>query len=258
MCKSKIQSFFRKLKIVFGGKSQKQSSADGTDNNYSQLEKENKLVLSYLTVRKIIGILGFFLPMVLLFGAIILSKCCYIQPSISNYYHTIMRDVFVGYMCALSIFLLSYKGYDLSDRILTALAGTFGLTLALLPTTFKIPILPCTIQCSLSHPDKIGTIHLIAAGLFLLCLAFISLFLFTKGETNPTPQKLIRNKIYRISGLIMLMCIGLLILFFALPNSISNSLLALKPVFWLETIAIMAFGVSWLVKGEFLLKDTTE
>lgn len=224
-------------------------------NNYEQLEKENKLVLSYLTVRKLIGILGFFLPIMLLIGPHILLKCCYIQPSISNYYHTIMRDVFVGYMASLSIFLLSYKGYDSSDRILTALAGTFGLTLALLPTTFKIPILPCTIVCSLKYPAVIGTVHLIAAGLFLLFLAFMSLFQFTKGEISPTPEKLVRNKVYRVCGHVMLGCIALLIVFFALPVYISAQLLNLKPVFWLETIAIMAFGVAWLVKGEFLLKD---
>ncbi|MCC6182611.1 MAG: DUF998 domain-containing protein [Bacteroidia bacterium] len=248
---SKFCEFLCKLKTVFGGKGQIENPRE-----YEQLEKENKLVLSYLTVRKLIGILGFFLPIILLLVPIILSACCYIQPSISNYYHTIMRDVFVGYMCALSIFLLSYKGYDIVDRVLTFLAGIFGLMLALLPTTFKVPMLPCNIECSRFIPDLIGTIHLISAGLFLLSLAFMSLFLFTKGESTPTPQKLIRNKIYRISGLIMLACIGLLIIFFALPETVTTSLLVLKPVFWLETIAIMAFGVSWLVKGEFLMKDS--
>jgi hypothetical protein len=29
----------------------------------------------------------------------------------------------------------------------------------------------------------------------------------------------------------------------------------IKPIFWLETIMLWAFGVSWLVKGEFLLED---
>jgi hypothetical protein len=227
----------------------------GTPNPYDQLEKENKLVLSYLTVRKLIGILGFLLPLILILGSIIIGTCNEIQQSVSNYYHTIMRDVFVGYMCALSIFLLSYKGYDLTDRIVSALAGIFGLTLALLPTNFKIPVLPCNIQCDIIHPGIIGTIHLIAAGLFLLSLAFFSLFLFTKGETDPTPQKLIRNKIYKATGYIMLICIGLLIIFFALPVNVSSLLLKFKPVFWLETIAIMAFGFAWLVKGESLWKD---
>ena len=28
-----------------------------------------------------------------------------------------------------------------------------------------------------------------------------------------------------------------------------------RAVFWLEALAIVAFGVSWLVKGEAILKD---
>ena len=256
MCKSKIQAFFRKLKTVFGGKGQIQNPRE-----YEQLERENKLVLSYLTVRKIIGILGLLFPLILVLGSFILGHCCNIQISISNYYHTNMRDVFVGYVCTLSIFMLSYKGYDLADRIVSALTGIFGLVVALMPTnlktdpiTGKIP--QCNIWCDVERYNWIGTVHLIAAGLFILGMAYFTLFLFTKGESTPTPQKLIRNKIYKVSGYIMLTCIGIMIVFFALPDRLTAGLLKFKPVFWLETIAFVAFGFSWLVKGEFLLKDS--
>jgi hypothetical protein len=222
---------------------------------YEQLEKENKLVLSYLTVRKIIGILGFFLPLILALGSMIIGNCEALQPSVSNFYHTAMRDVFVGYMCALSIFLLSYKGYDLTDRIVSALAGTFGLVLALLPTTFKTPVLPCNISCDVVHPGYIGIIHLVSAGLFLISLACFSLFLFTKGEFHPTPEKLIRNRIYTIVAYIMFACIGIMVFFFAFPPEIRKPFEDLNFVFWMEAIAIMAFGVSWLVKGGLFLKD---
>lgn len=251
----RIIQLSQKLKTVFGNKCQKQNP-----RHYEQLEKENKLVLSYLTVRKLIGVLGFLLPFILILGTFQFGGCCEIQPSISDYYHTNMRDVFIAYMGSLSIFLLSYRGYDLTDRIVSALAGIFGLTLALFPTWLDVDPLtgelrPCNIWCNVNPPYAIGYIHLIAAGLFILSLAISSLFLFTKGETSPTPQKLIRNKIYTISGYIMLGCLALLILYFALPDSITESLQWLKPVFWLETIAFLAFGFAWLVKGEFLLKD---
>ena len=29
----------------------------------------------------------------------------------------------------------------------------------------------------------------------------------------------------------------------------------LKPIFWLETLALWAFGVSWFIKGQTLWKD---
>ncbi|MBA2614033.1 MAG: DUF998 domain-containing protein [Bacteroidetes bacterium] len=230
------------------------------DNIYRQLEKENKLVLSYLTVRKIIGILGILFPLILVLGTLLFGQCKQVQLSISNYYHTNMRDVFVGYVCTLSIFLLSYKGYDLTDRIVSALAGIFGLTVALMPTNIKLDpitglIPPCNIWCDVQRYEIIGIIHLSAAGLFILSLCYFSLFLFTKGETNPTPEKVKRNLVYKVCGYIMLVCVILLIIFFALPKSVYNNLVIYKPTFCLETIAFIAFGFSWLVKGEALLKD---
>lgn len=253
-----ICELLRKLKTVFGGKGQI-AMREGEPNNYDQLERENKLVLSYLTVRKIIGILGLLFPLLLVLGSFILGHCHSIQQSISNYYHTNMRDVFVGYVCTLSIFLFSYKGYDLTDRVVSAITGIFGLIVALFPTSMKLnpdnSVIDCNIWCTTEQHNWIGIVHLAAAGLFILGMAYFTLFLFTKGETTPTPQKIIRNKIYRSAGYIMLGCIAVLILFFALPDSVSQPLLKFKPVFWLETIAFLAFGFSWLVKGEFLLKD---
>ena len=34
-----------------------------------------------------------------------------------------------------------------------------------------------------------------------------------------------------------------------------TSLSDIEPVFWLESLALWAFGISWLVKGGLLLKD---
>lgn len=48
----------------------------------------------------------------------------------------------------------------------------------------------------------------------------------------------------------MLAAMGLLVLFALLQNSIAAPLQSLDPVFWLEAIAIIAFGISWLTKGE--------
>ena len=37
-----------------------------------------------------------------------------------------------------------------------------------------------------------------------------------------------------------------------LPRAVVD---AVHPVFWLEALAVIAFGVSWLVKGETVLRD---
>ena len=36
--------------------------------------------------------------------------------SISSYYHSVMRDIFVGSLCAVGTFLISYRGYDKRDN----------------------------------------------------------------------------------------------------------------------------------------------
>ncbi len=220
---------------------------------------KNNLTLSYLTIRKLIGVLGILFPLILVIGSFTIGKCNTIQPSISDYYHTNMRDVFVAYVCILSLFLIAYKGYDLIDNIVSSLAGISGFIVVLFPTALKLQagnvIMQCNIFCTLSTPGWVNVLHLISAGIFILCLCYFSLFLFTKSTAIPTPQKLLRDRWYLACGYIMFVCICLLIVFFALPDSISTPLLKYKPVFWLETIAFIAFGLSWLVKGEFLLKD---
>jgi len=79
------------------------------------------------------------------------------------------------------------------------------------------------------------------------------LFLFTKSGDRITPRKRTRNGIYKVCGAIMLACIALIGLYYWWLDD--TLLSALKPVFWLESIALWAFGISWFVKGETLLRD---
>jgi hypothetical protein len=108
--------------------------------------------------------------------------------------------------------------------------------------------------------DKaIGAIHLISAALFFLTLAYFSLRLFTKTDPKvaPTPRKLNRNLVYLVCGYTIVAAITLIAVYKVLPNNIEMRLAELKPVFWLESIAVVAFGISWLTKGEAILKDQT-
>jgi hypothetical protein len=38
-------------------------------------------------------------------------------------------------------------------------------------------------------------------------------------------------------------------------NARGTALIAASPVFWLESVAWIAFGISWYVKGEAIFKD---
>lgn len=208
------------------------------------------LVLSYLSLRRAIGLLGACLPFVLAIGLFVLYRKG-LQGSISGYYHTEMRDVFVGTLCAIGVFLLSYRGYESKDRIAGNFASAFAIGTALFPTT---PDLNPT------RLDKVkGAIHLISAALFFLTLAYFSLRLFTKTDPKfaPTPRKLDRNRVYLVCGYTIVAAIALIAIYKIFPDGAEKLLGEFKPVFWLESIAVVAFGISWLTKGETILKDQT-
>ena len=211
-----------------------------------QSSSDPSLVLSYLSLRKAIGIIGASLPFVLSIGKIIIDSPG-IQSSISSYYYTNMRDVFVGSLCAIAVFLMSYKGYERKDTVAGDLACIFALGVALFPTT---PIGNPTSQDRL-----VGGFHHLFAALFFLTLAYFSLVLFRKTNPNkiPTRQKLQRNIVYTVCGYTILACIALLGLNSFLPKEMPVN--NLDPVFWLESVAVFVFGISWLTKGETILKD---
>jgi len=206
------------------------------------------LVLSYLGLRKAIGIIGIALPFVLAIGKFIVDGPG-IESSISSYYYTNMGDVFVGCLCAIAVFLMSYRGYERKDDLAGDVACAFALGVALFPTTPEL---------NPTSADKIiGALHLLFAAGFLLMLAFFSLVLFRKTDPSraPTPRKLQRNTVYAFCGYIILASIILIVIVSLLSSE--SQIHGIDPVFWLESIAVVAFGVSWLTKGEAILKDET-
>jgi hypothetical protein len=210
----------------------------------------NTLVFSYIAHRRAIGTLGVGLPILLYLGALIIFQT-HLQESISDYYYTGMRNVFVGVMWAIGIFLISYKGYDIWDTTTSVLAGLFAMAITIFPTTPKLNPTPTQLT--------IGYIHLAFGGLLFSMLIIFCLVLFTRVQPNPkkrpTKRKLQRNVIYRICGIVMTVCIVLSGVFVIFIRGHGSPLDNLDPIFWLETISIECFGISWLVKGETILKD---
>ncbi len=231
----------------------------------------SRQVASYLTLRKAIGCLGMALPFILVFGGMLLNEQENgqgIRRSISAYYHTGMGDVFVGTICAIGIFLFSYKGYEPKDDRYGDFAFFCAVGLALFPTIPDIEDSSRGIGLALSFatPDLeifIAVAHGVFAAGFFLTLAYFSLFLFTKSDREMTRKKRQRNIVYRACGYVILLAIAfialgfLILLLKLLPDATVRMVKSLDPLFWLESIAIVAFGVSWLVKGEAILKDET-
>ncbi|WP_037307799.1 DUF998 domain-containing protein [Amycolatopsis orientalis] len=202
-------------------------------------------VHNYLFLRRAIGFLGVGLPFVLVFGKLVVDGGGLLN-SISGYYYSGMRDVWVGTMCAIGVFLLSYRGYGRVDDIAGNIAAVAAVGVALFPTT----------PANGDRADEIiGMLHLAFAAVFFLVLAFFCIVLFTKSDKAiPGPRKPERNRLYVTSGVIMLVCLALIVLCGLFFDDVTKSL---YPALWLESIAILAFGVAWLTKGGTLLPDKT-
>lgn len=202
----------------------------------------DNLIISHLTLRKVIGILGMSLGFICILGGLIFGSGK-VEESISAYYMTNMRDVIVAVLCATSAFLLTYKGYDILDNILSSIAAIAAIGVAFFPMAYVAPGNIFNFQ-----EPAVFIFHFIFAAIFFLTLASISFFLFTKSTGDMTKEKYIRNIIYKTIGIIIFICTLLLFL---------NSFLHFGAYFVLivEMIMLIVFGASWFIKGETIFKD---
>lgn len=211
-----------------------------------------EIVRSYYRMRQTLGYLGLFLPFTLILGGLVSAG--EIEPSISDYYHTILRDIFVGTMMAIGIFLICYTGYRragserVSDDWVTTMAGVFALGVALFPND-----VPARGQVVDSVPQLVlgfqGTayLHYGSALLFLSCLAYISLFKFAR-TANPA-----RRRIYLTCGIIIALATLATVVasYYRIQGSdeARRFVSDYRLVLWFEAIGIWAFSLSWLTKG---------
>ena len=207
----------------------------------------------YLRIRNLCGLLGIILPWLALFSAGIARP----HPSedwwwsISATYY--QSPALVGVLVPACIVLITYIGYNTWDNVITSLSGIFGLCIVLFPCSvswiesgtpvgfFQVPM----------HISNI--IHTVCAALFFILIACNSIFLFTKSSGNMTDRKRIRNLIYRICGIGMLVTevIFAIIILCGLPKYC---------IMITEILLLHLFGIAWLVKGEAFpfLNDKTE
>jgi hypothetical protein len=203
---------------------------------------DSALAGAYVFLQKLVGGIAVLLPFVVVLGDFALGGD-ELRTSISSYYYSPMGNVFVGALCALGVFFLSYQykplpGYELDNKLSYA-ASAAAIGVALFPTA--------------EHRAKawsgewfVSTAHLVCACILFLLLAFFSLKLFTKSDPGRpmTDAKRMRNTVFRICGWTI---VGSIVLV-AFTNLVEPPD-SLRSLLWLETIGVVAFGVSWLVKS---------
>jgi hypothetical protein len=213
-------------------------------------ENTRTLVVSYLGIRRAIGIVGLLLPIILgpvgwfVFGI-------QIQDNMSSYYHTELRDVFVGAMCAIGIFLFCYRGYDWIEGWTANIGCVSALGVALCPLDAN--------SDPLHQSSIVGYLHTIFGGAFFLTLAFYSLYHFPNSSAvkhEIAPHEAQRNFVYRVSGLVILasmMASGAYL--FLLPAEWVRLSNEYNFLFWMEWVAVWSFAAAWLTKGRAIVAD---
>jgi hypothetical protein len=201
--------------------------------------------LSLRAHRLIIGTVGLMLPALVYLWAGV-RPTTGLEPwkvlwSVSAYYYSGAVGVFVGLLFGLSLALFSYRGYQgvLADRIVGGVGGLAALVVALFPTAA-----PDGVPMPAWWKAGTGVIHYVAAVALFVSFIVFALWLFRKSDTprrrDRPPDKRLRDDICLACGLIMI----------AAVVWAGVATLLTKPIFLPESIAIVAFAVSWLAKGE--------
>jgi hypothetical protein len=216
--------------------------AGNTGSGFS--ESDGEFAAAYAYLQQVVGAIAVTLPFVLMIGNRAFGGT--LQGSISAYYYTHMGSYFVGSLFALGVFFLSYQyrplpGYELDNR-LANFASLMAIGVALFPTASDAPH-------ASSGAHFVAVLHLICAAILFTLLGLFTLVFFTKTDdpAHMTVRKRERNLLYRICGAIIFAALALVVVAeIVKPPSSWHALLVL------ETIMVVAFGVSWLVKGRFL------
>lgn len=228
--------------------------------DFTESGEDNIWITKAYVLRRWIGILGMALPFLLWFFLWFDTKTMTPLESISHYYFTRVGGILVLIVGVLAIFLIIYKGKELIDLIISTTAGLFALCLLLFPTSNITEICKDNDKfysvTILRNSDGRALFHYLSAAIFLLCLSYMSLFLFTKTKDveKMGKQKKKRNVVYIICGIVMILAILVILLgFLKVINPVWYQEHAMT--FWMEAVAIESFGFAWLVKGETIFRD---
>lgn len=133
-------------------------------------EADKALVLDYRILRTAIGTVTALLPLFLVISAAANSEPW--PQSLSGYYYSVSRNLLVGALCAIGVFLVAYMGYDLLDRCITVIAGVCAIGVAFFPTSRPS-----------FQPHFIGIFHQVFATGLMVAMGIMALQ-FTR--TSPT------------------------------------------------------------------------
>ena len=228
---------------------------------------------SFLLMRLIVGGLGALLPTSLILLDWVGFKDCLgrLRGSLSAYYYSPARDLFVGTLCVLGFFLVTYLSQRKTtwDYVLSTIAGVGAVGVAFFPTqrpglegekrrcASANPILSDLTGFQQVFGEKfLAWAHFIFAALFIGSLAALCLFVFARrdkkfGIPKPTTfRRFFGARFHQACGFAIVGGI----LWILLGQWLDLVILGVQPLYVGEVVAVYAFSASWLAKGWDLLR----
>jgi hypothetical protein len=231
-------------------------------------DRSAKYRVSNLVSRAVIGAIGFVLPFIFIFWeAVILKGGVQVRGSLSAYYHTSARDIFVAALCVIGFFLATYMSGERRTLgfWLSLVAGLAVLGVAFFPKMRpglptgapECGIVPMPEGCSPIQQQLgerlVAQIHFVSAAVFILSLAAMCFFVFAKGEEERSKDPRWGTKpwmatVIRVCGGVILLAV----LWVAASQFLELTIGPLTPLYLAEVTSVWAFGVAWLLKARDL------
>ncbi|MGN6577256.1 MAG: hypothetical protein ACTHKG_16405 [Nocardioides sp.] len=220
-------------------------------------------VRSYLLIRTAVGTLGALLPtMLFLLEWAFLRGDATVRGSLSAYYFTPARDLFVGVLCTAGVLLVTYLAGQVRtwDFWLSSAAGVAALGVAFFPTerpglragaaACGPGVTPrprgCTALQQAWGETTVAAVHYASAAVFILAMAAIC-FVFAHRDARHGVRRS-RVRFHRACGTAILVAVGWILLGLVAPVDVAG----LAPLYLGEVVSLYAFAASWLVKGHDL------
>lgn len=191
-------------------------------------ELQEHMISTYFCLRIGLALIAIALPL----GLLLSARWIGLLNSMSAYYHSPMRNFFVGALVAIGCGLYVYKGFTNFENIALNFAGLFVVLVAMLPTSAPPDVVAFTAP----------RLHAVFAIAFFLSVAAVCLT--ASRRANRCGMTDCRNRFrgqYATIGIAMVL----------LPATAAGLAFTLRPltvVFWIEFAAIAVFAWYWILQ----------
>lgn len=148
------------------------------------------------------------------------------------------QSIFIGFLFAIATFLVAYNGEWWQEMVFSRVASAGALGVALFPC-----------GCG-GNPEIIPYVHYVSAAIMFLVLAYFCYVFYRRARMKGHAEANRRAIVYVVCGVVIVASILILVV-----NTLTGGALVARVdrlVFYCESAALVAFGLSWLTASRIL------